>query len=82
MYDSIFKNCGEDTLRCPYKDCSSLTRWQANRDLLSVITFCNLLFVTMHLRQGKKVCILLPGDVNPGPVAPRQGLLEEVPIVR
>jgi hypothetical protein len=27
----------EDTLQCPYKDYSSLERWQANRDLLSAI---------------------------------------------
>jgi hypothetical protein len=33
------KTYGEDTLQCPYKDYSSLDRWQANRDLLSVFTF-------------------------------------------
>jgi hypothetical protein len=60
---------GEDTLKCPHKDYSSLDRWQANKDLLSVFTFCNLLSVTMHLRQGKKVSILVLGDVNSGPVA-------------
>jgi hypothetical protein len=38
--------------------------------------------VMMHLRQGKKVCILVPGDVDSGPVASRRGLLEIVPIVR
>jgi hypothetical protein len=32
---------GEDMLRCPYKDYSSLNKWQANRDLLSVFTFGN-----------------------------------------
>jgi hypothetical protein len=48
------KTYGEDTLQCPYKDYSSLDRWQANRDLLSVFTFRNLLSVTTHLRQGKK----------------------------
>jgi hypothetical protein len=31
----------EDTLRCPYKDYSSLNRWQANMNLLSAFTFCN-----------------------------------------
>jgi hypothetical protein len=31
------KTYGEDTPRCPYKNYSSLNRWQANRDLLSVI---------------------------------------------
>jgi hypothetical protein len=62
---------GEDTLKCPHKDYSSLDRWQANKDLLSVFTFCNLLSVTMHLRQGKKVSILVLGDVNSGPVASR-----------
>jgi hypothetical protein len=75
------KSYGEDTLQCPYKDYSSLDRWQANRDLLSVFTFCNLLSVMTHLHQGKKVSILVPGDVNSGPIASRQGLLEAVPIV-
>jgi hypothetical protein len=78
----FFKTYDEDTLQCPYKDCSSLDRWQANRDLLSVFTFCNLLFATTHLRQGKKVSILVPSDVYPDPVASRRGLLEAVPIVR
>lgn len=72
------KTYGEDTLQCPHKDYSSLNRWQANRDLLSVIYFS----VTTHLRQGKKVSILVPGDVDSGPVASRRGLLEAVPIVR
>jgi hypothetical protein len=31
----------EDTLRYPYKDYSSLNRWQDNRDLLFTFTFCN-----------------------------------------
>jgi hypothetical protein len=78
----FFKTYDEDTLQCPHKDYSSLDRWQANRDLLSVFTFCNLLFTMMHLRQGKKVSILVLGDVNFGPVALRRGLLEAVPIVR
>jgi hypothetical protein len=72
------KTYSEDMLQCPYKDYSSLNRWQANRDLLSAI----YLSVTMHLHQGKKVSILVPGDVNSGPVASRRGLLEAVPIVR
>jgi hypothetical protein len=38
------KTYGEETRRCSYKDYSSLNRWQANRDLLSVM---------MHLCQGK-----------------------------
>jgi hypothetical protein len=46
--------------------------------LLSVIYF----FVTTHLRQGKKVSILVPGDVNSGPVVSRRDLLESVPIMR
>jgi hypothetical protein len=33
------KTYGEDMLPCPHKDYSSLDRWQANRDLLSVIYF-------------------------------------------
>jgi hypothetical protein len=40
----ISKTYSEDTLQCPYKDYSSLDRWQANKDLLSVFTFYNLLF--------------------------------------
>jgi hypothetical protein len=74
----ILKTYGEDMLQCPYKDYSSLDRWQANRDLFSVFTFCNSLFVMTHLRQGKKVSILSRGDVNAGPVASRRGLLETV----
>jgi hypothetical protein len=35
------------------------------------IYFLHLLSVTMHLRQGKKLSILPPGDVNPGPVPSR-----------
>jgi hypothetical protein len=46
--------------------------------LLSAIYFS----VMMLLRQGKKVSILVPGDVDSGPVASRRGLLEAVPIVR
>jgi hypothetical protein len=76
------KTYGEDRLRCPHKDYSSLNRWQANKDLLSVFTFRNLLPVTTHLRQVKKVSILMPGDVNSGLVASRRGLLEAVPIMR
>jgi hypothetical protein len=45
--------------------------------LLSAIYFS----VTMHLRQGKKVSMLVPGDVDSDPVASRWGLLEAVPIV-
>jgi hypothetical protein len=66
----------------PYKDYSSLDRWQANRDLLSVFTFYNLIFVMTHLCQGKKVSVLPPGDVNSGPVVSMRGLLEVVTIVR
>jgi hypothetical protein len=69
----FLKTYGEDTLKCPHKDYNSLDRWQANKDLLSVMT---------HLRQGKKVSILVSSDVNSGPVASRRGLLEVVPIVR
>jgi hypothetical protein len=78
----FLKTYDEDTLQCSHKDYSSLDRWQANKDLLFVFTFCNLLFATTHLRQGKKVSFLVLGDVNSSPVASRQGLLEVVPIVR
>jgi hypothetical protein len=77
----FLKTYGEEKLQCPYKDYSSLSRWLTNRDLLSVFIFYNLLSVTTHLRQGKKVSILVLGDVNSGPVASRRSLLESVPIV-
>jgi hypothetical protein len=77
----FLKTYDKDTLQCPYKDYSSLDRWQANRDLLSIFIFCNLLFAMTHLRQGKKVSILVSGDVNSGPVASRRDLLEAVPIM-
>jgi hypothetical protein len=63
------KTYDEKMRRCPHKDYSSLNRWQANMDLLSVFIFCHLLFVTTHLRQGKKVSILVSGGVNFDPVA-------------
>jgi hypothetical protein len=37
----FLKTYGDDTLQCLHKDYSSLNRWQANRDLLSAIYFCN-----------------------------------------
>jgi hypothetical protein len=77
----FLKTYGEDTFQLPYKDYSSLDRWQANRDLLSIFTFCNLLFTMMHLCQGKKVSILMLVDVNSRPVASRRDLLEAVPIM-
>jgi hypothetical protein len=46
--------------------------------LLSTIYFS----VMTHLRQGKKVSIIVSGDVNSGPIASRRGLLEAVPIVQ
>jgi hypothetical protein len=46
--------------------------------LLNAIYFS----VTTHLRQGKKVGILMPGDIDSGPVVLRRGLLEAVPIMR
>jgi hypothetical protein len=45
--------------------------------LLSAIYFS----VTTHLRQSKKVSILVPGDVDSGPIASMRDLLEAVPIV-
>jgi hypothetical protein len=44
---------------------------------LTRIYFLHLLSVTTHRWQGKKVSILLSGDVNPGPVPSRWGLLED-----
>jgi hypothetical protein len=76
------KTYGDDTLQCPYKNCSSLDRWQANMDLFFVFTFHNLLFIMTYLRQGKKISILTPGDMNPELVASRRDLLEPVSIER
>jgi hypothetical protein len=76
------KTYGEDTLQCPYKDYSSLDRWQANRDLLSVFTSAIYFSITTYLRQGKKVSIIVQGDVDSDLVASRRGLLEAAPIVR
>jgi hypothetical protein len=45
---------------------------------LTWIYFPHLLSVTTHRRQGKKLSILSPGDVNPGPVPSRRSLLEDV----
>jgi hypothetical protein len=77
----FLKTYGEDMLQCLYRDYSSLDRWQAKKDLLSIFTFRNLLSVMTQLRQGKKVSILVPGDVNSGPIASRRGLLEAVSIM-
>jgi hypothetical protein len=33
--------------------------------------------IMMHLHKGKNVSIILLGDVNPGPVPSRRGLLED-----
>jgi hypothetical protein len=38
--------------------------------------------ITTHLRQGKKVSIIVQGDVDSDLVASRRGLLEAAPIVR
>jgi hypothetical protein len=46
----FLKTYGEDTLQCTYKDYSSLNRWQANRDLISIFTFYNLFSAMTHLR--------------------------------
>jgi hypothetical protein len=51
-------------------------------DKLTGIYFLYLLSAMTHLRQGKKVSILVPGDVNSSPVASRRGLLEAVLIMR
>jgi hypothetical protein len=51
---------------------------------LSGIYFLHLAYaiyfpVMTHLRLGKKVSIILSGDVNPRPVPSRLGLLEDSP---
>jgi ABC-type arginine transport system permease subunit len=60
----FWKIDGEEILRYPYKNYSSLNRWQANWVLLYVIYYS----VTTHLRQGKKVSFLPLDDVNFGPI--------------
>jgi hypothetical protein len=53
-------------------------------DKLTGIYFLHFLyaiyyFVMTHLRRGKKVSILPPGDANSGSVPSRRGLLEDSP---
>jgi hypothetical protein len=43
--------------------------------LLYAICYC----LMTHLRQSKRVSFLLSGDVNPGPVPSRRGLLADGP---
>jgi hypothetical protein len=54
------------------------------RGRLTRFYFMYLLYVIYysrmtHLRQGKKISFLPPGDVNPGPILSRRGLLEDSP---
>jgi hypothetical protein len=65
--------------RIPYKDYSSLNRWQANWIFLSAFTLFNLLFCNDAPTQGKKVSFLPLGDVNLRPVPSMRGLLEDSP---
>jgi hypothetical protein len=46
---------------------------------LTWIYFSHLLSIMMHQQQGKKVSILMSGDVNPGPVLSGRGLIEDNP---
>jgi hypothetical protein len=53
-------------------------------DKLTRVYFLYLLYaiyysITTHLRYVKKVSILPLGDVNPGPIPSRRGLLEDSP---
>jgi hypothetical protein len=43
------------------------------------IYFPHLFSIMTHQRQGKKIIILPPGDVDLGPVPSRRGLLEDSP---
>jgi hypothetical protein len=63
----FLKTYREETLRCKYKDYSSLNMWQANWVLLYAIYYS----IMMHLRQGKKVSFLQSGDLNSKPVPSR-----------
>jgi hypothetical protein len=52
--------------------------------MLTVFYFLHLFYaiyysVPAHLQLGKKVSFLPSGDVNPGPVSSRRGLLEDSP---
>jgi hypothetical protein len=69
----FLKTYGEEMLRCPYKDYNSLNRWQANWVLLYPIYYS----VMTHIWKVKKVSFLPLGEVNPGSVPSRHGLLED-----
>jgi hypothetical protein len=68
----FLKTYGEDTLRCLYKNIVALIGGK-----LTWIYFLYFLSVMTHRWQSKKVSILPSGDVNPGPVPSRRGLLED-----
>jgi hypothetical protein len=76
------KTYGEDTLNARIRTIVVLTSGKLTGIYFMYLLFAIYFSVTTHLRQGKKVSILVPGDVNSGPVASRRGLLESVPIMR
>jgi hypothetical protein len=53
----FLKTYGLEMLKCPYKDYSSLNRWQANWILLFAFIYTIYFSVMMDLQQGKKVSI-------------------------
>jgi hypothetical protein len=65
------KTYAYDTLRCPYKDYSSLNRCKLTGFYFLPLLYAIYYHVTTHLRQGGKVSILPLGDVNPKPVPSR-----------
>jgi hypothetical protein len=78
----FLKTYGEDTRNARIRTIVVLTCGKLTGIYFMYLLYAIYFSVTMHLRQGKKVSILVPGDVDFSLVASRRGLLEAVPIVR
>jgi hypothetical protein len=61
------KNCGEDYIRTIVV----LTGGKLTGIYFLYLLYVNYFSITTHLRHGKKVTILVPGDVNYGLIASR-----------
>jgi hypothetical protein len=61
------KTYHEDTLRCPYKDYSSLNRWQPNRNLLSIQNLPSFRRLELFRPVLKSGAILLLEKVEKAP---------------
>jgi hypothetical protein len=56
-----------------------LTRGKLNRFYFLHLLYVIYYFVMTHLREGKNISFLPPGDVNLIPVPSRRGLLKDSP---